>query len=367
MATLYFTGNEDGNWNNVNNWSTLSSPHTQASGLPSSSDSAVIVSSVTSNDGSAPTVTNLTVNSSQSFNISVTVSSSIVFASGSTFDSGQTYSATLTGNVTFNSAIAYGITTGNAILNGTSIMYGGVTNNVTCYDTSSYRGKGTSGPNIYPTGIVSCYDYSNTQTPLQGSSYTAHYYEYSYNYDFVSNATFNDNSYNNWTVLDNATFNDSSSNGVPYDPPSLNISIGRDGFPATSATFNDNSVNYNFAGYNSHKVVTLTFNNNSINLLEAWGNTVTMNHSSTNSGKLIAVGDPGTLIFNDNTYTPYSPSANPSVYSQAVQCYINGKPIVMSSIVSSIGSPHGYNNTVLIPGFTRAGLGVNGSNILGVL
>ena len=62
MATLYFNGAVDSDWAEIENWWTSDDFTTQASALPSSSDSVVLSSSCDTNSGSEPTVVNLTIN-----------------------------------------------------------------------------------------------------------------------------------------------------------------------------------------------------------------------------------------------------------------------------------------------------------------
>ena len=73
MATLYFNGAVDNNWNTLGNWWTNSGLSIQATSLPSSSDSVIILEDVDSNSGSEPTVVNMTVDGKnlQEFSIDI--------------------------------------------------------------------------------------------------------------------------------------------------------------------------------------------------------------------------------------------------------------------------------------------------------
>jgi hypothetical protein len=123
MATLYFNGAVDSDWDTLGNWWTDSGHTSAAAGLPTSSDSAVLSELCNSNSGSTPTVVNLTVGYGE-FPISVTVTGVATFTGES-----QLYvDGIITGNATFNdnSANNGGFVSGNATFNGESRnLYGG--------------------------------------------------------------------------------------------------------------------------------------------------------------------------------------------------------------------------------------------------
>jgi hypothetical protein len=155
MATLYYNAADDQDWSNLLNWWTSDAFTTQASALPTSSDSVVLVEDCSSNSGSEPTVVNLTFETPGDnfklirFSIAITV----------------------TGNASFfGSTENMNVITGNATFNVQSVNFGEIIGNATFNDGS---------PNA---GIV------------------------------TGDATFNGSAFNNGTVTGNATFNDGSTN-----------------------------------------------------------------------------------------------------------------------------------------------------------
>jgi hypothetical protein len=142
-APLYFNAAVDGDWATVGNW-WLDDEHTQAAGrLPAAADSVYGGVAVTTNSGSAPTVSNLTWYSGDGENsylgVNVTVSGIAVFSSY-----GALISATVTGNATFDDyAQNIGTVTGNATFNASSQNNGTVTGNATFSDGASNAGTVT--------------------------------------------------------------------------------------------------------------------------------------------------------------------------------------------------------------------------------
>jgi hypothetical protein len=128
MATLYFNDAVDNDWDEIGNWWTSDTFTTQASALPSSSDSVVLSASVTTNSGSSPTVVNLTIT-----------------------DSNLDIEVTVTGMATFNSSELYfpnGSIIGNATFNGSSVCSGGIDGHVVFNDTSSVGSSNTLGNSL---------------------------------------------------------------------------------------------------------------------------------------------------------------------------------------------------------------------------
>ena len=186
MATLYYNAAVDSDWSNINNWWDDAGFSTQASSLPSSSDSVVMSAMCATSSGGAPTVVDLTYNNS-GLGIAITVTGMATF-------NGQSYNY-------YN-----GIVSGDATFNDYASNYSTVGGHAT-FNDSSYN----SGP---PGGDATFND----------SSYNS-------NYGTVSgDGTFNNSSYNNGTVSGDATFNDNASNSVS----SLN---------GGSITFNDSASN----------------------------------------------------------------------------------------------------------------------------
>lgn len=139
MATLYFNGAVDNDWDEIGNWWTSSAFTTQASALPTSSDSVVISAPIEAGGG---TVVNLTCNDAFT-NINFTVSGTATFNGGSvnygtvygnaTFnDASSNDSGTVNGNVTFNDgSVNNGTVSGNATFNDGTINFGYVNESAT--------------------------------------------------------------------------------------------------------------------------------------------------------------------------------------------------------------------------------------------
>jgi hypothetical protein len=160
MATLYFNAAVDSDWDEIGNWWTSDAFTTQASALPTSSDSVVLSATCDTNSGSEPTVVNLTQDSGD-LGIAVTVTGD------ATFNDNSSNLGTVTGDATFNDdAYNYGTVTGDATFNDNSSNSGGtVTGDATFNDNSSNLGGTVTG-----------------------------------------DATFNDDAYNYGTVTGSATF-----------------------------------------------------------------------------------------------------------------------------------------------------------------
>ena len=206
MATLYFNGAVDSDWDEIGNWWTSGAFTTQASSLPTSSDSVVLSATCDTNSGSAPTVVNLTFNDSYSeyyIGIAITVTGNATFNERS-FNNG-----TLTGNATFNDSSSNqdsSTVTGDATFNDSSYNYGTVTGDATFNDSSANNGGSTVTGDA--TFNDSSYNYYGTVT----ENATFNHSSYNYYGTVTENATFNDSSYNQGTVTGDATFNHSSLN-----------------------------------------------------------------------------------------------------------------------------------------------------------
>jgi hypothetical protein len=328
MATLYFNAAVDNDWNTLGNWWTSDAFTTQASALPTSSDSVVLSASVGSNSGSAPTVVNLTSNGNISIPFTVTGTATFNGGGPNSSDSGTT----MTGNFVFNNDAGHGGGTivGNVTFNDDSYTYSSITGNITLYDRA-LNGSTTTGNAVFNdesrnsmsgnvTGTATFNDLSYIAAS-SGISGPCTFYDYSYLLGTTSDtATFFDYSYSNGGGLNGpATFNDNS----------RCISGGMGGNSNASGTFNDNSV---LEG--SPQSGSSVFND-----------TARASYSI-NSGNL------NDATFNDRSYGD----------GAAGTVTINGGPIQTTgmSAVSSYGPAVGFN-------FTRAQLGINGSSILGVI
>lgn len=393
MATLYFNAAIDNDWSTLGNWWLDETLTTPATSLPTSADSVIALATISSNSGIAPTIVNFTLAdtnfSNNQLDIAITVTSiatfnngGIIWTNGSVvgncvfnnsssnssvitgdctfndfsyqggagyitgnciFNNNSTVSGTIVGNCTFNdNSYNNGQVLGDAIFNNSSYCGspGTVAQNVICNDTSSYLSNidGSFPENLAPASIT-CYDSSYTEIGYGASrETTCNYYNTSYNKGHIANSVFHDNSYN---------FADFP-NGI-Y------------GYLLDSATFNDNSINYGFLGGPISRTPTVVFNDYSMNNGPAdspnYPVSVTFNHNSYNTYNIIV----STITFNNNSYSSSAVSA--------VDCNINGpKPIIIGAFNNeTVVAPYYSNGRIQIPSFSRAGLGVNGSNILGVI
>jgi hypothetical protein len=210
MATFYFNGAADiaaeeplTNWQTLGNWWTNAEHTIPATGLPTSSDSVIATTSIWTNSGSAPTVVNLTVTSTEYIYLDIPI--------------------TVTGHATLTTTINSNTITGNATFsNGWNDQNGAVTGNAT-FNDGSYNGGTVTGDATFNDNSYNNYNGTVTGNGTFNNS--------SFNNDTVTgNGTFNDNSYTNGVVAGNATFNDNSYNNGSVD---------------SNATFNHNSYNAN--------------------------------------------------------------------------------------------------------------------------
>jgi hypothetical protein len=126
-----------------------------------------------------------------------------------------------------------------------------------------------------------------------------------------------------------------------------------------------NDTSYVEIGKPVGPVNTITFNDNSFNNGIILGGTVIFNDNSINNGILVAPE----LIFNDASINTYVSTANSNEQAKADIISINGKPIA-TPFVFDVNTMNLFNcgeNKILCPVFNRAKLGVNGSNLLGIL
>lgn len=126
MATFYFTGVVDSDWQTLGNW--LDEASAPATSLPTSIDDVRVEAPVTSNSsGIAPTVANLTLVAFAALGTPVTVTGIATFN-----DTTENFS-TLTGNAVFNGNSfnnGAGTVTGDATFNGSSVNWGMVNGDI---------------------------------------------------------------------------------------------------------------------------------------------------------------------------------------------------------------------------------------------
>lgn len=345
MATLYFNGAVDGDWNELGNWWENSSYTIPASSLPTSSDDVIIDVVVTTNSGGPLSVINLTHNANGGCPLYITVSGSATFNAGynnagtidgvGIFNDGTVNNGTVTGLAYFNgssgngsvgstSGDAYfyntstndGSVGGNAIVdyshavpfdssngnNGTvtgSILYanfptlyynnattdGNWANNLNWWVDDMYTQQAysipTSSTTVYVAGFVGS---DSLSSATADTAYFGGGYTIAINLNIINDATFTDNSYG-----DNSSPVTLTANNVYFNATSLwgvttdaNISFG-DECRFTGDTFNNGTVSANGSGTGS-----TFFDDNSSNTgtvgVGATSYTVDFSDTSTNTG-----------------------------------------------------------------------------------
>lgn len=308
MATFYFNGAVDDDWQTLGNWWIDSAFSAPATSLPTSADDVIASASIASNSGSEPTVANFTLND-PTFNY-VSLSVAIAVTGNATFNDGTSNGGTVTGNSTFND-FAYnyitGTVSGDGTFNNGANNYGSVTGSAAFNEVALNRGIGTiSGDAIFNDnsqnrGTVNSNATFNDSSINNGGTVNGDgtFNGSSYNYSSdggLGNATFNDSSLNYGTIGESAVFNDNSGNG--FDAGSYWVGT------VSNAVFNDLS-------YSSGNIESGIFNDYSLNtgsLLVAGNNLTTFNDSARNDWDAglsplntgIIYGD-GTVSFNDNS------------------------------------------------------------------
>ena len=241
MATLYYTAEVSTDWNDLGNWWTDLDVPTQATTLPTSADDVVLSATCDTNNGSEPTVVNLTYTSGYLGTV-VNITGTATFNDGAYNDIG------LTGNPTYNGGSYNNANvTGNPTYNTGSYNFAGVTGNPT-FNGSSYNDSTVTGDATFNDTSVNYNTVSNNATFNGDLNETAG--SGSRNEGAVTNdATFNESSYNNTggTVGNLATFNNRTYNsGTVYSAIFNNTSYNSyagSGVVTTDATFNDSSYN----------------------------------------------------------------------------------------------------------------------------
>jgi|694.fasta_scaffold24674_6 hypothetical protein len=242
MATLYYNGAVNTDWNELGNWWDDSGHTVPATSLPTSSDSVVSSAEILSNSGSTPTVVNFTQNNG---NLSI----AIIVTDVATFNAGSMVDGNITGNCVFNNdSISRGTITGNATF--TASSYTGLSSN-------AFTGNGVSGTITFSSATPVSFTLSNSNTWFVNTSaltFTTPDPTWTFNgdsylessYTIEGDCTFNSTSKNTGTIVGDCTFN-----GTSYN----------DGNVTGDATFNNSSYNigtvtgtttYNgFTGWNS--------------------------------------------------------------------------------------------------------------------
>jgi len=351
MATFYFNGAVDGDWQTLGNWwmsydAETNTHSVPATALPTSTDDIEVRSAISSNSGSAPTVANATFFSGALNAITITVTGLCTFNGGAynaptgniTGDcifNNSSNVGTITGNCTFNESNAWhqnenwdypGLITGNCTFNYGAGCSADIIGDCTFNDGSRITGSGRI------TGNCTFNDSSHN------SSSISYYYS-----SITGNCTFNDYSYNESSITGLCTFNDNSSTS------SGSTITG-------NCTFNDDSD----AFLNSYIYGDCTFNGTSVNNGTVDGN-ATFNDESYQMGRVN-----WTATFNDNSRLFYNPGGgDPGVGSVSAAIFsLSAAALNLKEAING-HRPDAFSWQATIE--FKYDKGINGSSILGVV
>lgn len=349
MATLYFNGAVDDNWQTLGNWWTSYDPETDtysspAAGLPTSADDVALRSSCGTNSGSAPTVLTLIADNAETLGISMTATG------GFTFNNSAQSTGTLTGDCVFdNSSYNGGTIQGDCTFNNGANSAGSITGNCTfgggSYNTGTITGNCTFDGGSYNTGTITgnCTFSNGSYNEYGGSAYTG---------EITGNCEFSSGSENRYVVFGNCTFyGDSSNTGFVFGGAVFyGTSYSQGGYTTGSLTMYDYS-SYTGAGYNVGEPSAATFNDFSSLLGEdVWA----FNSGEMNDRSYAGGAEVGGITFNDNSYGVI----------RASSIAFSGNPIVPQSMF--VENSQITNNPVIEISFVRRS-GINGSSILGII
>lgn len=280
MATLYFNGAVDNDWNTLGNWWEDDQFTVAASALPTSSDSVIASASIGSNSGSSPTVVDFT--TTQILEISLTVNGTCLFNG-----SGAANVGSLSGsNITFDAG--YNSLTGviNTLTGSPSVTFNNGAHNDGNIEKIFNDATITFNDDSYNCGGI----FTNPNYPPGNSHIYFNDTSYNDNGRIIGNVTFNNSSYHDgygeqYGITGNVTFNNNSYCIGPIDGNSITV------------TFNDNSIlgvwNGSQGGYVTGNA---EFNDNSIKRGNVTG-TITWNSSYPSDGSL-------TYYFTDTAAPP---------------------------------------------------------------
>lgn len=300
MATLYFNGAIDDDWNNLDNWWTDSNYSIAATNLPTNNDDVIISATIAVNNGSNPTVTNMTMNGDNLFGIVISVTNLCTFN-----ESSWNYSGTINGNCVFNnSSRNSGTINGNATFTASSFS-----NDPTGTENGTITGTITFSSLTPVTFTINGGWFTNSSgwifsTP--GQNWILNNYYLAQTGTINGDCTFNNDSYNDsGTITGNVTF---TSNNYDRDPTGTFVgSIGgtitfNSSTPVTFTPFiwDTNTVNWIFSTPGQNWV----FNSNAYNNGTIYGN-CSFNNASTGEGTIV-----GNCIFNGNSYNSGSITGN---------------------------------------------------------
>lgn len=269
---MHFFG-MDGDWDNINNWFLDFSGTIQSGsvGFPAAYDSVEINSNLTM-ASSTPTVNNVNIYGGTTLNIPMIITSTL-----------SADSATIEANIT-----AYNIyATGFATLGSSSVSYTiDATNDIQFYDTSSnYAILNSNYTNITPIFNISSVNFGvigSDQVIFNGSSSNSN--------TIQLDATFNNNSYNNWggIVTGNAIFNHSSYNlgylnTATFNTYSFNVGVIAN---ESGTVFNGLSGTTSYIDFNNSVTVTSEFFNGHHVLYWDGVGAFTYNWSDSNAWKI---------------------------------------------------------------------------------
>lgn len=339
MATLYFNGAVDGDWNTLGNWWDDSGFTTPASALPTSSDSVIASATISSNSGSAPTVIDFTIGGGS---YTIQLSSTILTVTGTaTFNDSTSLLAQINGSVVFNdtSFNDNGVIVGNVVFNdssyhdGTGTQYG-ITGNVT-FNNNSYCIGPIDGNNItvtfndssilgvwdgtqggYITGNAEFNDNSIKRGNVTGTiTWNSTYHPDGDGLTYYFNGVV-DNDWNNignWWLDSGFTVPITTLIGLPQNIDSVvasaNITSNSGSEPTvanftiTDAEMRTNSNITNSAIFNGSSILAVPSGSIQMNMTDASA-TITFNNNSVHNGgiNVFSNGGTGSVIFNDSSY-----------------------------------------------------------------
>jgi hypothetical protein len=405
MATLYFSGAVDTDWSTLGNWWTNEACTVAAGSLPATSDSVVALANVTSDNR---TVVNIEM-------LNTVLFGTLTVTGTATISGGLDTAATLNGNATFiASASNSGTVNGNAAFDGGS-NYGTVSGNATFTNgaVNAGFGGGVTGDAAFSGGAANDGAVGGNATFTSGSyhnvvvtgnatftdSYAGH--DSSVGGDLTAtngsttgggggcvvggNVTLYGNHYGMYLVTGTSTLYDTSwMDGHAGGGLAVNDGASAGCGWGGTATFNDGSFN-NFSGV-SDNFSDAVFNDNSHNNSQTQN--ATFNDASRNEDYGVVYAFLG-AVFNDdsvdigsNTGAYYNDRSHASNNTNYVGAYFSGRSRATASMLDAyfdadieisgdpIGSYQAYTDMNAVYSsitFTRAGLGVNGSSILGVV
>ena len=328
MATFYFNGAVNGEWTELGNWWTDDTFTTQATALPTSSDSVIASATISSNSGSAPTLVDFTLNDPSMNYLMLTIA--ITVTGTATFNLGCSNSGTVVGNAVFNGdAFNNGTISGNATFNDSSYndsqINGNATFNDSSYDTfngtvlggtATYNGlTGVAGSSYYIGGRYTTLDtngtgYWNEQYYLNGTTFvpTAFYFNGAVDSDW--------NTLGNWWVTSDFTV---AANALPSSADDAVVSA------TVASVAGDPPTVANLTVYATNLTIPIT-----VTGMATFDNYAYNDYSGTVTGNAtfnLGCSNPGTVVgnavFNDDSFNDGTVDGNATFNGTSSNRYYN--------------------------------------------